>query len=460
MGTDYTRITPEQEELYWEKFTVKGEFKMQLAREDPTKFAYYMMGFKPYDYQDLFLNDKSRFKIVCIGRQAGKTTMTAVQALHRAFFFPNTRVVVFSRNDSQSKRLLSQIRDFMEMGDRHMSSIVKTKNLFTAQIDGSKPNNTSQISLKNGSVIKSLPATDGARGESADIAILDEAAFMEEDVFEKVIEPMITHTGGDMILLSTPNGQRGFFYDIFDPNNTGRHPEYSKYWFPSTICPEETVKAYVEQKRVSADRLTFGQEYLAEFTSSKSSYFKNEHIEKCLSEDLEWQDSEVRDCYMGVDWGKKNDQTVIAIVTKDEDYVKLIYLHAFPLNTNYKDVIDAIGDLKKRFNINKIVADYGAGDAQISEIESRGWHVEGFAFSIKSKLQIFSNLKRMMEKDRLKFPRDKELIDEMRAFEYEITVHGNMKLHHPTGGHDDRLDALALACKDYDNPQSTAVYLV
>ena len=458
--TDYTIITPAIEESYFSKFTLKSEFKMQLARDDPSIFAYYMMGFKPYDYQDLFLNDNSRFKIVCIGRQAGKTTMTAVQALHKAFFFSNTRVVVFSRNESQSKRLLGQIRDFMELGDKHMSYLTKQANLFTSKIDTSKPNNTSQITLKNGSTIVSLPATDGARGHPADLAILDEAAFMDDGIFEKVIEPMITHTGGDLILLSTPNGQRGFFHDIFDPESTGRHDEYSKYWFPSTICPEETVRSFVAQKEKSSDRMTFDQEYMALFTSSKSSYFKSAEIDECLSEDLEWQDSEPRPCYMGVDWGKKNDQTVIAIVSKDEDYVRLVYLYAFPLNTNYQDVIDQIGSLRNRFNVQKIIADYGAGDAQVSEIESRGWNVEGFGFSLQSKLKIFSNLKRMMEKRILKFPKDKDLINEFRAFEYEITVHGNMKLHHPKGGHDDRLDALALACKEYDNEQHVGVFLV
>ncbi|MBR9707215.1 MAG: hypothetical protein GOV15_02145 [Candidatus Diapherotrites archaeon] len=165
-------------------------------------------------------------------------------------------------------------------------------------------------------------------------------------------------------------------------------------------------------------------------------------------------------CYMGVDWGKKNDQSVIAITEEGPDYVKLLYLHAFPLNTNYKDVIDAIGELKTKFNVAKIIADAGSGEAQICEMEDRGWHVEGFGFSIQSKLTIFSNLRRLLEKEKLKFPPNKKLIDEFKSFEYEITTHGNMKLHHPAGGHDDRLDALALSCKEYNRQEIVRIRLV
>lgn len=462
MVNEYTTITESEIETYHEKFLSTDKVSSKATREDPSLFAYYMLGFKPYDYQDKFLNDGGRFKIVCIGRQAGKTTMTAVDAIHKALYNKNYRVVVFSRNEAQSKKLIGMIREFIMMGDAHMKKVLKSgrANFFSEQIDSQRPNNTQQISFRNGSTLISLPATDGARGYTADHIILDEAAFMDEEIFEQVIEPMITHSGGSMTMLSTPNGQKGFFYSIFDPNKTGRHDEYSKYWFPSTICPEPTVQSFVEQKRVSADSLTFNQEYMALFTSSKSTYFKEDHIQKTLSEELEFQDSYAGPCFMGVDWGKKDDQSVISIVTKEDDYYKLIYMHAFPKNTNYKDVIDQVGELKKRFMVTKITADYGAGDAQINDMEDRGWHVEGFNFSLQSKLKIYSFLKRLMEREKFKMPNDKAMINEMRAFEYEITTHGNMKLHHPKGGHDDRLDSLVLALKNYDQQVAVGLYLV
>lgn len=462
MSSPYTVLSAEQLELFSLKFLSTDKVKASWTREDPSKFAFYMLGFKPYDYQDVFLNDTARFKIVNIGRQAGKTTMTAIDALHKALFHKEFQVVVFSRNENQSKKLLSMIREFIMRGDRHMKGSLKSGRgeFFSEQIDHSKPNNTQQLSFRNGSSIISLPATDGARGYTANHVILDEASFMEDEVYESVIEPMVTHSGGSMTLLSTPNGQKGFFYEIFDPNGSGRHEEYSKYWFPSTICPEPNVQAFVELKKATADALTFNQEYMAEFTSSKSTYFKEDQLQRALSEDLEFQDSWSGPCFMGVDWGKKDDQSVIAVVAKEEDYYKLVYLHAFPKNTNYKDVVEQVGELRKRFNVGKVVADYGAGDAQINEMEDKGWHVEGFNFSLQSKIKVYSFLKRLLEREKFKMPQEKQLLSEFRSFEYEITIHGNMKLHHPKGGHDDRLDAIVLALKSFNDEAPVAMYLV
>lgn len=63
------------------------------------------------------------------------------------------------------------------------------------------------IQLKNGSRIIALPCgPDGAtlRGFTADLVVMDEAAFMPEDVIASVIFPMLATTNGTAIMLSTP----------------------------------------------------------------------------------------------------------------------------------------------------------------------------------------------------------------------------------------------------------------
>ena len=71
----------------------------------------------------------------------------------------------------------------------------------------------------------------------------------------------------------------------------------------------------------------------------------------------------------------------------------------------------------------------------------------GITFSIKTKMDIFSNLKVLMEQGRLLFPNNKKLIFQLRDFRYERTESGNVKLHHSDGGRDDFCDSLALAAR-------------
>ena len=63
------------------------------------------------------------------------------------------------------------------------------------------------LTFTNGSRIVALPCGRNGRtlrGESADLIIVDEAAFVPEDVILSVMMPMLATTDGTMIMMSTP----------------------------------------------------------------------------------------------------------------------------------------------------------------------------------------------------------------------------------------------------------------
>ena len=69
----------------------------------------------------------------------------------------------------------------------------------------------------NGSRIVGLPGTEGTvRGFSAvSLLLIDEAARVEDAMY-KALRPMLAVGGGDLWLMSTPWGKRGFFYEAWD----------------------------------------------------------------------------------------------------------------------------------------------------------------------------------------------------------------------------------------------------
>ena len=73
-----------------------------------------------------------------------------------------------------------------------------------------------RIDYFNGGMVavRSTHYPDNLRGEGLDIAILDEAAFMEGRVWSEVVRPMLVTTRGQAVFLSTPFG-RNWFYALF-----------------------------------------------------------------------------------------------------------------------------------------------------------------------------------------------------------------------------------------------------
>ncbi|HEX9613534.1 MAG TPA: hypothetical protein VGA05_07965, partial [Candidatus Bathyarchaeia archaeon] len=79
---------------------------------------------------------------------------------------------------------------------------------------------------------------------------------------------------------------------------------------------------------------------------------------------------------------------------------------------------------------------------------------QGVFLSLPMKQQIMDYFKRMMQDGHLHFRRDPELMNEMSAERFQLSKTGQLQFSHPSGTHDDRLWAFALAvyASRYDIP--------
>jgi len=113
---------------YYDRLNLKeGKFRLSDMREDYVKFAKFMLGFTPRDYQVYFLDQVNRNqKVIAVkGRQIGFTTSVALYCLWFGWFGKaktgankDTKICVISKDDDAAKKLLQQIKDFMYMGDK------------------------------------------------------------------------------------------------------------------------------------------------------------------------------------------------------------------------------------------------------------------------------------------------------------------------------------------------------
>jgi phage FluMu gp28-like protein len=151
--------------------------------------------------------------------------------------------------------------------------------------------------------------------------------------------------------------------------------------------------------------------------------------------------------YIGVDLGKKRDYTAVAILAKENDKLKLVFMKRFKLGTEYASVIGYLKVLSEKLKkIEKIVVDQTGAEYFVEDLQKTvNAPVEGVILTMPKKAEVMGNLKTLMENKRLAIPYDAELIAELNAERFELTKSGQIQFSHPEGTHDDRLWALALA---------------
>jgi phage FluMu gp28-like protein len=403
----------------------------------PIVYAERVLGIKPFPYQAKLLEDTHKRIVACMGRQTGKTTIIAMKAIY--FADKNPRVTVLITSPS--------LRQSMIMFDRVATFVYSTPYLRNKVVRATR----TMVQFENGSRIIALPCSENLlRGYTAHMVICDEAAFMPEEVITQVLFPMLSTTDGYAIFLSTPWGRDHFFYRAF------MNPSYSVHKVRSEECP--LIKPeFLEEMRRNMTREAYLMEYEAEFVEALNSYFPQDLIRGCVERaqrlGLELHTSlegeyPRGEYYAGLDLGKLQDYSVLSVVRVDSDVVKLVYMHEFPLETPYSKVIGYLVRADKRFNFMRVLVDQtGVGEPVVEEVKSQGVRrAEGIKFTTETKERLLSNLKLLMEQERLALPYDRRLCQQINEQRYEYTKNGHIRFSHPERSHDDMLWSLALAC--------------
>jgi hypothetical protein len=232
---------------------------------DGVEFARTRLGFEPDAKQAEVLRSQAKRGILNCSRQWGKSTVAAAKAVHRVYTEPNCLVIVASPSARQSGELLRKAAEFL-----HALNIAPRG-------DG---HNRMSLVLPNGSRIVGLPGRESTgRGFSkVSLVLIDEAAAMDEAMY-RMLHPMVAVSNGDIWLMSTPRGKRGFFYNVWEHGG----PSWMKVKGPATECPR-IPKDYLEEERLEMGRRSFRQEFLCDFMDTGWSVFNSADIDAALDE--------------------------------------------------------------------------------------------------------------------------------------------------------------------------------
>ena len=143
-------------------------------------------------------------------------------------------------------------------------------------------NNKQAIEFSNGSTVKAIPTSDDAgRSEALSLLIVDEAAFVRNfDSLWTGLYPTIS-TGGRAIVLSTPNGVGGQYYDLWRQAEEGENI-FNPIKLPWDVHPERDDDWFeIETKNMSKKQIA--QELLCDFQASGETFLQSEDIEHIRS---------------------------------------------------------------------------------------------------------------------------------------------------------------------------------
>ncbi len=197
-----------------------------------SEFARRKLAFEPDARQAAVLDSMAKRGILNCTRQWGKSTVLAVKAVHRAWTVAGSLTLVASPSERQSGEFLRKAAEFLgRLG-------VKRRG------DG---DNSSSLALPNGSRIVGLPGIEGTvRGFSAVSLLLIDEASRVSDATYKSLRPMLAVGNGDLWLMSTPYGKRGFFYDAWAHGDG-----WERHAAPATGCPRIPAEFLEEERRAN-----------------------------------------------------------------------------------------------------------------------------------------------------------------------------------------------------------------
>jgi hypothetical protein len=310
-----------------------------------------------------------------------------------------------------------------------LSPIIKGKNETERRIEA----------ITGGSItIKSADSEAGLRGAGLNFLVLDEAAMIDEQIWQAALRPTLSDKRGSALLLSTPRG-RNWFYRMYLRGASGEL-DYQSWRFPTSTSPTVTHEE-IEAARNELPENIFHQEYLAEFTEDGGTVFRNVRDRINLSA----EHSPILDSVyvMGVDWAQINDWTVLTVMNAINNQV--VDIQRFN-QVSWHVQRNRISALADKWGVCSILAELNSiGSPNVEQLQNEGLPVVGFETTSDSKNKLIQSLVLAFERGTIGILDDDILLNELDSFEATRLPSGKWRYSAPSGTHDDMVMSLALA---------------
>lgn len=414
-------------------------------------FAERVLGRPLWPHQLDLARDTARYRVVCAGRQVGKSVLLATLALHTAATRRNALVLLVSAGEAASRRLLADCAD-VATGSSLLAGSVLDEGAQT-------------ITLSNGSRIVSVPASQRQiRGWPVDLLIVDEAGFVDDAIWRAAEPAIIARPGSRVVLSSSPWGPPDAFFRALWRRGTDHPDEHVAAWhWPSTVSPL-VDEALLEQIRQRESPDYFAREFLAEWTEASGAFFTEDELMGAVADyrlatlGRGW--AHQTPAVGGLDWGQARDANALALLSlldaeacPDGRWRLFVPWLEAVHRSSWSGWIDRVVEVAGGFRLVVLASETnGVGAYPTEDLGTRlrtagaRTRVVPVWTDVRRKQTGFGMVRTLLQADRLVLPRHPELLKQLRALRFEQLPSGAVRIAVPdAAGHDDLALALMQA---------------
>jgi phage FluMu gp28-like protein len=408
-------------------------------------------------YQERWVKDDSKLKIVVKARQTGFSFAAALRAV-LACLERRTTWIFLSKGERQSRLLMEKVQD-------HVQAIGLAAQLIEKDFMEGATVKQLEVRFPNGSVIYGLPANpETARGFTGNVT-LDEFAFhADAEKIYTALFPSITR-GFKLEVISTPNGQSGKFFEL--AKEAGLVPGFARRpgtpWSSHRVTLDEAIAQGLsidrEALRAGLDDQAWAQEYCCEFVSTAAQWIPPELWQMNVSTEasLEPVLTLPGTLYAGWDIARRRDFSVIWLLEQvgDVSWTRgVVTLKNLPTPDQIHEA-RALMPFIRRLAIDQS----GMGLAIFEELQREfPGQVEGVQFTQPVKEALAVRVKQRMENHLLRLPDVEEIRQSFMSLKRLLTATGLVRFdseHDTKYGHGDHFWACALAEAAAEQPSAS-----
>lgn len=398
-----------------------------------------------YPMQEKIINCKKRFTFTISGNKTGKTLSHIVWLNEKALL-----------EDSGTEYCwLSPYVKTSEIAFNLLQKIIMRSSVYKKLEETNSYNNfyfnNSKLFIKypNANIIRFFSGQniDPIYGHEFYGAVVDEAARLKEEAYNALLTTMFA-TQGPIKLISNPTIKNNWFYKYYIKAKNGELEDAQAYKLTALDAIDAGImnKEMFDWAEKNMARAIFRRDFMAEIPESDVSVFQYDKIyENILEEEIKNSLNKAK--YIGIDPGftkeQKNDFTVIIALDK---LGRVCFFKRFKAEAE-----ELISKLKSYINNKNSYIDSTGGGLPIFQLlKSSCPNLKPYTFNNISKRECIDNLAYYIHSNKLKYPDNEEILNELISYEIETTKTGKITYNNgKNADHDDIVIALGLACLLY-----------
>lgn len=396
-----------------------------------TKILAKIKGIKPTKVQRELINaiKSNKYKYICaaFSRQIGKSVTMQIMCVEW-LLSPNEEIIYFTPTYNLAKNFYSKL---IKILPQNLITKCNSSELIIETITNSK------LRFFSGE------AAQTARGNNCTRLIIDEAAYIKEEIdgqnfWYNIVVPLLKAKGKTAILISTPFGKQGFFYDLCMKGYRG---EEGYCYINKTIYDDELItREQIEELKKGYPQMAWECEFECKFLSNALSVFPD--YEERFVEGFNFNKSNI--C-CGIDLSSVGEDNTVVTFINDKNQVEQHIING-ELDYKYRQIANLINSYNPRLTY---IESNSIGDVMINEIKKyvkNKQKVQAFTTTNETKkIQVGLVSVAITNKEITFDKNNKILYSELGTFSYKLSKNNNITYAATAGNHDDTVMSLCLA---------------